>query len=80
MELRAIACAVLPAVALTARAAGTDVSGFEFPSQLQLAGSWLELNGAGVRWKFVVKVHAAGLYLTSKAVEAAPGPMRLRAS
>lgn len=63
MALRAVACAVLSTVALTAQAASTDVSSVAFPKQLQLAGSKLKLNGAGVRWKFVVKVYAAGPYL-----------------
>ena len=81
--LRAVLCAALAASGLPARAANTNVSGVEFANQLQLAGSKLELNGAGVRWKFVVKVYAAGLYLSSKAdsteaVLAAPGPKQLR--
>ncbi len=83
MALRTVARAVLSAVALTAQAASTDLYGVVFPNQLQLAGSKLELHGAGVRWKFVVKVYAAGLYLvgakadTVQAVPAAPGPGQL---
>lgn len=42
----------------------------------------MELNGAGVRYKAVFKVYAAGLYLTKKAATAeevmvATGPKRL---
>ena len=42
----------------------------------------LQLNGAGVRYRFVIKVYTAGLYLTAKAstpeqVLSAPGPKRL---
>lgn len=85
--LRAIACAALTASTLAttfvAHAAGTEVSGVEFADKLQLGSSKLQLNGAGVRWKFVVKVYAAGLYLSEKAdtmeaVQAAPGAKRLR--
>ena len=46
-------------------------------------GTKLVLNGAGVRYKAVFKVYAAGLYLSKKAatpeeVLAAPGAKRLR--
>lgn len=34
---------------------------------IEFRGAKLELNGAGVRYKAVFKVHAAGLYLTKKA-------------
>ena len=48
---------------------------------IDLRGSKLLLNGAGVRYKAVFKVYAAGLYLRKKAgtaeeVLAAPGPKR----
>ncbi len=60
----------------------TEVAGIKYAPSLQLAGSNLQLNGAGIRYKFVFKVYTAGLYLTSKAstpeaVLAAPGPKRL---
>jgi hypothetical protein len=50
-----------------------------------LAGQKLVLNGAGIRYKFVVKVYTAGLYLTAKAgtpaeVLAMPGPKRIHIS
>ncbi|MCY1539688.1 Chalcone isomerase-like protein [compost metagenome] len=49
---------------------------------MSLAGSSLQLNGAGVRYKAVFKVYTAGLYLGQKAstpdeVLAAPGPKRM---
>jgi hypothetical protein len=49
---------------------------------VQLAGKDLVLNGAGTRYKFIIKVYTAGLYLgakagTTEAVLAAPGPKRL---
>ncbi len=59
-----------------------DVAGVKYLPTAQVGGQNLVLNGAGVRYKFVIKVYAAGLYLTSKAgtseaVLAAPGPKRL---
>ncbi|MDO9074230.1 MAG: chalcone isomerase family protein [Rubrivivax sp.] len=62
--------------------AGVAVSGVNYPTTVQVAGSTLQLNGAGTRYKFVIKVYTAGLYLaaraaTPEAVAAAPGPKRL---
>ena len=59
-----------------------ELSGIKFDSPIELRGTKLELNGAGIRYKVVVKVYAAGLYLTKKAstleeVLAAPGPKRM---
>lgn len=58
------------------------VSGVNYAPAVQVAGNTLQLNGAGTRYKFVIKVYTAGLYLTGKAgtpdaVAAAPGPKRL---
>lgn len=62
-----------------------DLAGAKFAPSVSLAGQTLQLNGAGIRYKFVVKVYAAGLYLAGKAgtpetVLAAPGPKRLQVS
>ena len=59
-----------------------EVANVKYETAVDLAGQKLQLNGAGVRYKFVVKVYAAGLYLTHKAgttaeVLAAPGPKRI---
>ncbi|MCW7539506.1 chalcone isomerase family protein [Aquabacterium sp. A7-Y] len=59
-----------------------DVSGVKFEQALQLRGTPLVLNGAGVRYKAIFKVYAAALYLperasSAEAVLAAPGPRRL---
>lgn len=77
-------CAALLFTTATAQTAAppTDVAGVKYPAALPLGGSMLQLNGAGVRYRFVVKVYAAGLYLTAKAstpeqVLSAPGPKRL---
>ncbi|MEO6277686.1 chalcone isomerase family protein [Roseateles sp.] len=66
----------------TARAETVEVANVKYETALDLAGQKLVLNGAGVRYKFVVKVYTAGLYLTGKAgttaeVLAAPGPKRI---
>lgn len=65
------------------QAQATEVGGIKFDPQVDLSGSPLQLNGAGVRYKAVFKVYAAGLYLGRKAttldeVLAAPGPKRMR--
>ena len=78
----ALACAAVPSRAQSAAAQTTDVAGVDFDNKLSLGGAPLLLNGAGVRYKFVVKVYAAGLYLaaraaTPEAVLAAAGPKRL---
>jgi hypothetical protein len=77
--------AVAGALALpqAGRAQTTDVAGVKFANTAQVAGARLTLNGAGVRFKVVFKVYAAGLYLAEKAatpeaVLAAPGPQRLQ--
>jgi hypothetical protein len=59
-----------------------DVGGIALNPRITAHGSTLQLNGAGVRYKAVFKVYAAGLYLSQKAsstdaVLAAPGPKRL---
>jgi len=68
-----------------AQPAGTavDLAGVRFEPQIQLGGQTLVLNGAGIRYKAVFKVYAAGLYLAAKAgtpeaVLAAPGAKRIQ--
>jgi Chalcone isomerase-like len=62
--------------------AGVEVAGIRYPLTTTLANANLQLNGAGVRYKAIFKVYAAGLYLgakatTPEAVYAAPGPKRM---
>lgn len=62
--------------------AQAELAGIKYPAAIQVAGSTLQLNGAGIRYRFVVKVYTAGLYLqakaaTTEAVLAAAGPKRL---
>lgn len=59
-----------------------EVANVKYEPTVDLAGQKLLLNGAGIRYKFVVKVYTAGLYLAHKAgttaeVLAAPGPKRM---
>lgn len=44
----------------------TEVNGVKFDHEITLRGNKLVLNGAGTRYKFVVKVYAAGLYVPAK--------------
>ena len=79
---RLLALHVLALAALAASAAPVDVAGVKLDDALELKGSKLQLNGAGVRYKAVFKVYTAGLYLGQKAstpeeVLAAPGAKRM---
>lgn len=60
------ACALM-AIFSPGWAAPRDVGGIPYQDNLQLGGETLRLNGAGVRYKAVFKVYAAGLYLPAKA-------------
>lgn len=74
--------AISMALPLAAPAADvTDVGPVKYDNTVTLGNAKLQLNGAGIRYKFV-KVYTAGLYLTHKvntpeAVLAATGPRRL---
>ena len=70
------------ALALASAHAAIDVAGVKFEDQSQVADQTLQLNGAGLRTKFVFKVYAMGLYLPAKAkgtkaVLASTGPRRI---
>jgi len=82
MFVRAALLAVL-AWPLVGGAQTTDIAGVKFANTVQAGNAKLLLNGAGVRYKIVFKVYAAGLYLSEKAttpeaVLATPGPRRLQ--
>jgi hypothetical protein len=85
MTLRNPMLALLASLLLAAGAAGAatqDINGVKVEDSADVAGTKLMLNGAGTRYKFVIKVYVAGLYLTKKAgsldeVIAAPGPKRI---
>ncbi|QGW80617.1 chalcone isomerase family protein [Variovorax paradoxus] len=79
-RLAVLACAA--AITLGASAAQVDVAGVKLNDTLDLRGSTLQLNGAGVRYKAVFKVYTAGFYVgkkvsTPEEALAAPGPKRV---
>lgn len=64
-----------------ARAEATEVAGVKYENTVQLGNATLQLNGAGIRYRFV-KVYTAGLYLPAKAqapeaVFTSAGPRRI---
>lgn len=66
--------------ALPARA--IEVGGAVLPDTVTLEGEPLQLNGAGVRGNFFIKVYAIGIYLPQRRNEVAdilsqPGPKRI---
>lgn len=63
--LRSLLICIALAAAVPAQA--VEVSGVNYPAQVTVAGRPLVLNGAGIRYRFVVKVYTAGLYLPAKA-------------
>ena len=78
-RLAMLACAWF---ALGASAAQVDVAGVKLEDQMDLRGTPLVLNGAGIRYKAIFKVYTAGLYMGKKASTteealAAPGPKRV---
>ena len=66
------ACLVLGAALLagSALAQGNTLAGVTYPPAMELQGRALLLNGAGIRYKTVLQVYTAGLYLESKAPNA----------
>jgi hypothetical protein len=79
---RALALTTLALASLAVSAAPVEVAGVRLEDALDLKGSKLQLNGAGVRYKAVFKVYTAGLYLGKKAstteeVLAVPGSKRM---
>ena len=78
------ACLVLGAALLagSALAQGNTLAGVTYPPAMELQGRALLLNGAGIRYKTVLQVYTAGLYLESKAasnaaITALQGPKRM---
>lgn len=82
-SMLAAAWLCLVAFAHHATAQTVEVNGVKFSQSVPLAGSTLQLNGAGTRYKTIIKVYAAALYLPAKAaspdaVLAVPGPKRMQ--
>jgi hypothetical protein len=63
---RWIALAALMTALGGAGAAPIDLAGVKIDDSLELNGSKLQLNGAGIRFKAVFKVYTASLYLGKK--------------
>ena len=79
---RAFASVFLALALHASHAAPVELAGVKIEDKLDLGGSTLVLNGAGIRYKAIFKVYTAGLYLTRKAstpdtVLATPGAKRL---
>ncbi|CAD5374940.1 Chalcone_isomerase domain-containing protein [Rubrivivax sp. A210] len=73
---------LMAATSASAQPQPIELAGVRHPPTMTVGGKDLLLNGAGIRYKFVVKVYTAGLYLgarasTPAAVLASPGPRRL---
>jgi hypothetical protein len=66
--MRHIAIAALLALALPA--AAREYQGVKLPDTMAVGGKTLDLNGAGLRKKFVVKVYVGALYLAEKSKDA----------
>ncbi|WP_332825970.1 chalcone isomerase family protein [Ramlibacter sp.] len=80
-SLQAALLAALLAVPFAATAQ-VSVSGVKYEETAQIAGSQLQLNGAGTRYKGPFKVYTAGLYLGKKSATteealALPGAKRM---
>lgn len=81
--LKTLATGAALALAITLpAAAAVDVNGIKFEDVNKVGGKDLKLNGAGMRTKLVIKVYAAGLYLTEKSKNVADilkmdGPRRV---
>lgn len=63
-------------------ASAAEVGGIKFEETAKVAGRDLALNGAGLRTRFMIKVYAAGLYVSEKKRTAAEiqkldGPRRM---
>ncbi len=81
--IKVLLASAVVACAFSQVAVAAEVSGVKFADTVKVAGKDLQLNGLGVRTKFIVKVYATGLYLQDKKstveeVLAADGPRRVQ--
>ena len=81
--MKALVSGALLAGACSQSAVAAEVAGVKYADSVKVAGKELQLNGAGVRIKFIIKVYAAGLYLQEKKstveeVFASDGPRRMQ--
>jgi len=82
-RFKAMLGAFLLACAATQGALAAEVAGVKYADSMKVASKELQLNGAGVRTKFFVKVYTLGLYLEEKQstiedIMKAEGPRRIR--
>lgn len=80
--LRLLAIASLSLLSDGVAAQTVEIEGVKFEPTVQVGGTALQLNGAGIRTRAVFKVYAAGLYVPQKANSAAAllaqkGPRRV---
>jgi hypothetical protein len=82
MNARTWLLAAAALVFATSASAQVTLSGVKFDETADVRGAKVQLNGAGIRYKAVFKVYAAGLYLPKKGatpdeVLAMPGAKRM---
>lgn len=65
-NFKALLAGAFLACSFSQAAVAAEVSGVKFAETVKVAGKELQLNGLGVRTKFIVKVYATGLYLQEK--------------
>ena len=66
MVIAPLACALTPWMPSAHAATAMEVGGVQFAATQLVQQSTLQLNGAGVRYKAMFRVYAAGLYAPSK--------------
>ena len=74
--------ALVAALLTAAPASAVDIEGVRLDPATRLGDASLQLNGAGVRSRLIIKAYVIGLYLgapveTPEAAMAAPGPKRI---
>lgn len=57
---------IVAALASASVASAFEVAGVKLDETVTVANQDLKLNGAGIRYKFIIKVYVAGLYLPEK--------------
>ena len=81
-SLKQLAAGAVLCLAAVGTMAQVTVSGVKYDETMDVRGTKLQLNGAGIRYKAVFKVYTAGLYLpkkgaTTEEVLATQGPKRM---
>ena len=64
--IKAMLAGAVLAMAVSSAYAAVNVGGVSYHDTVKVGGKDLQLNGAGVRTKFIVKVFTLGLYLQEK--------------